>query len=44
MQNGLKENKKCTLIDIIDKNQVVAEGRWATNDPKPEGSLCSFRF
>ncbi|CAE5960313.1 unnamed protein product [Arabidopsis arenosa] len=33
MQNGSKENKKCMLMDITGKNQIVAEGRWVTNDP-----------
>ena len=33
MPNGSKENKKCMLMDITDQNRVVAEGRWATNDP-----------
>ncbi|CAE6176640.1 unnamed protein product [Arabidopsis arenosa] len=28
-----KENKKCKLMDITGKKRVVAEGRWATNDP-----------
>ncbi|KAG7528501.1 putative transposase Ptta/En/Spm plant [Arabidopsis suecica] len=29
-----KENKKCKLMDLTGKNKVVAEGRWATNDPE----------
>ncbi|CAE5962981.1 unnamed protein product [Arabidopsis arenosa] len=33
MQNGSKENKRCKLMDITGKCRVVAEGRWATNDP-----------
>ncbi|XP_020879181.1 uncharacterized protein LOC110227818 [Arabidopsis lyrata subsp. lyrata] len=33
MQNGSKENKRCKLMDITGKSRVVAEGRWATNDP-----------
>lgn len=33
-QGVSKENMKCKLMDITGKKRVVAEGRWATNDPK----------
>lgn len=29
-----KENQKCKLMDIDGKKQVVAEARWASNNPE----------
>lgn len=31
--NKAKENRKCKLMDVDGKGLVVAEGRWASNDP-----------
>lgn len=30
---GFKENQKCKLLDVTGKNEIVAEGRWASNNP-----------
>lgn len=29
-----KENQKCKMMDIGGKKQVVAEGRWASDNPE----------